>query len=64
MQEYNTAQIRAAARKLDNIAEQTKANAWYKQMVEIVHTYVTNLQNAAKSYQEADNQAASNIKSK
>ena len=46
------------------VAEQTKANAWYKQMVEIVQTYVTNLQNAAKSYQEADNQAASNIKSK
>ena len=46
------------------VEEQTKANEWYKKMVEIVNTYVQNLQNAAKTYQEADAQSASNIKSK
>ena len=45
-------------------AEQTQANAWYKKMADIVRTYVTSLQNAAKAYQEADNQAAANIKSR
>ena len=45
------------------VEEQTKANEWYKKIVEIVNTYVTNLQNAAKSYQEADTQSASDIKS-
>ena len=43
--------------------EQTQANAWYKKMVDIVRTYVTSLQNAAKSYQQADNESAANIKS-
>jgi len=46
------------------MAEQQQANAWYKKMVEIVNTYVSSLQNAAKTYQEADAQSASNIKSK
>ncbi len=45
-------------------AEQQKANEWYKKMVEIVKTYVQSLQNAAKSYQQADNEAASTIKSR
>jgi WXG100 family type VII secretion target len=45
------------------VAEQQKANEWYKKMVEIVNTYVTNLQNAAKSYQQADAESAANIKS-
>ncbi len=46
------------------VQEQQKANEWYKKMVEIVKTYVQNLQNTAKKYQEADAEAASNIKSK
>ena len=46
------------------VAEQQKANEWYKKMVEIVNTYVQSLQTAAKNYQEADAQAAANIKSR
>ena len=46
------------------MAEQQQANAWYKKMVDIVNTYVSSLQNAAKVYQEADTQSASNIKSR
>ena len=46
------------------VQEQTKANEWYKKIVEIVNTYVTNLQNAAKSYQQADADTATDIKSK
>ena len=45
-------------------AEQQQANEWYKKMVEIVNTYVNSLQNAAKAYQQADSEAASNIKSR
>ena len=46
------------------VAEQQKANDWYNKMMGIVDTYVTSLQNAAKAYQEADAQSASDIKSK
>ena len=46
------------------VAEQQQANEWYKKMVDIVNTYVTSLQNAAKTYQTADNESASNIKSR
>ena len=46
------------------MAEQQKANEWYKKMVDIVHTYVSSLQNAAKAYQQADSDSAQNIKSK
>ena len=45
-------------------AEQQQANEWYKKMTDIVNTYVASLQNAAKSYQQADNEAASTIKSR
>ncbi len=45
-------------------AEQQQANEWYKKMVEIVNTYVANLQSAAKAYQQADSDSASNIKSR
>ena len=46
------------------MAEQQKANEWYKRMVEIVNTYVSSLQNAARIYQEADNSSAANIRSR
>ena len=46
------------------VAEQQQANEWYKKMVEIVNTYVASLNNAAKAYQQADSEAAANIKSK
>lgn len=42
--------------------EQQKANEWYQKMVEIVKTYATSLQDAAKKYKEADEQSASDIK--
>ena len=45
-------------------SEQQKANDWYKKMVQIVNTYVASLQNAAKQYQQADNESAANIKSR
>lgn len=45
-------------------AEQQQANQWYKKMVEIVNTYVASLNNAAKAYQQADSEAAANIKSR
>ena len=45
------------------MAEQEQANQWYNKMMEIVNTYVESLNNAAKTYQEADEAAASNIKS-
>jgi WXG100 family type VII secretion target len=45
------------------VAEQEKANQWYKKMVDIVRTYVESLNNAAKTYQEADEASAANIKS-
>ena len=44
--------------------EQTKANEWYKKMVEIVNTYVSNLQNTAKTYAQADKESTGAIKSK
>lgn len=44
--------------------EQDKANQWYNRMMEIVDTYVSSLQNAAKTYQEADDESASNIRSR
>lgn len=46
------------------VEEQEKANAWYNRMVEIVNTYVTALENTAKNYEEADNQATQAIRSK
>ncbi len=46
------------------VAEQQKANDWYNKMMTIVDNYVTSLNNAAKAYQEADAQSASDIKSK
>ena len=46
------------------VEEQQKANEWYNKMMSIVDNYVASLQNAAKAYQEADNQSASDIKSK
>ena len=46
------------------VNEQQAANEWYKKMTDIVRTYVTSLQNAAKAYQEADNESAANIKSR
>ena len=45
-------------------AEQQQANQWYKKMVDIVNSYVSSLQTAAKTYQQADNESASNIKSR
>lgn len=44
--------------------EQANANAWYKQMVEIVNTYVDALNTAAKKYQEADDQSTAAINAK
>ena len=44
--------------------ELKKANEWYKKMTEIVKSYVSSLQNAAKVYQQADSESASNIKSR
>ena len=44
------------------IEEQAKANQWYNRMMEIVDAYVASLQNAAKSYQEADEQSTAAIK--
>ena len=44
--------------------EQQQANAWYQSMVTLVQNYVTTLKNAAKTYQEADQQSASDIKAK
>ncbi len=44
--------------------EQQKANQWYNRMMEIVDTYVASLQNAAKTYQEADDESAANIRSR
>ena len=46
------------------MGEQQKANEWYKKMTEIVKSYVSSLQNAAKTYQQADSESASNIKSR
>jgi len=44
--------------------EQQQANAWYRQMVELVNTYVESLNNAARAYAEADEAARSNIASR
>lgn len=44
--------------------EQAAANAWYKQMTEIVNTYVDALNTAAQKYQEADEQSTAAIRSK
>jgi len=41
--------------------EQQQANEWYKQMVDIVNTYVTMLQNAVQKYQENEDLVTSNI---
>ena len=46
------------------VAEQQQANEWYKKMIDIVNTYVQSLQNAAKTYQQADAESAANIKSR
>ena len=42
--------------------EQRQANDWYKRMMALVNTYVDNLQEAAKLYEEADEESASAIK--
>ena len=46
------------------VEEQGKANAWYTRMMEIVNTYVSGLETAAKNYEEADNQATQAIRSR
>lgn len=46
------------------VDEQNKANEWYNRMMEIVDTYVSSLQTAAKTYQDADNESASTIRSR
>ena len=44
------------------VAEQEKVIQWYKKMVEIVQTYVTSLNNAAKTGQKADEASDANIR--
>ena len=44
------------------MAEQRRANDWYKKMMALVSTYVSNLQEAARLYESADNESASAIK--
>ena len=45
------------------IKEQQQANEWYKQMTELVNTYVSNLQEAADTYANTDEDASSIIRS-
>ena len=42
--------------------EQRLANEWYKQMMALVNTYVSNLQEAAQLYEGADSESAAAIK--
>ena len=42
--------------------EQQKANDWYKQMMQLVNTYVANLREAAQIYESTDHDAAALIK--
>jgi WXG100 family type VII secretion target len=44
--------------------EQQNAHSWYEKMAEIVTTYVESLNQAAKKYQDADDQAKAAIGSK
>ncbi len=44
--------------------EQTQAFNWYKSMVELVNNYVSTLNTTARTYQEADEASAQNIKSR
>lgn len=42
--------------------EQRLANEWYRQMMALVNTYVSNLQEAAQLYEGADSESASAIR--
>lgn len=42
--------------------EQQKAAEWFKKMAALVESYVEMIQRAAKAYQQADEQAANNIR--
>jgi WXG100 family type VII secretion target len=42
--------------------EQRLANEWYRQMMALVNTYVSNLQEAAQLYEGADAESASAIR--
>ena len=44
------------------ITEQTEANDWYKKMMVLVSSYVSNLEEAARLYQQADQESADAIK--
>ena len=67
-QTFNAAQALSSTWEGDSqvafLAEQEQANQWYNKMMEIVNTYVESLNNAARTYQEADEASASNIKSR
>ena len=42
--------------------EQKRANQWYKQMMDLVHTYMANLKEARQIYESTDEDAAAAIK--
>ena len=44
--------------------EQTQANAWYNKMVSLVSEYVAMLNNAAKTYAQADADATGAVRSR
>jgi len=44
------------------LEEQRAANEWYRQMVDLVNAYVGDLREAARLYEEADQDSAAAIK--
>ena len=44
------------------LSEQRQANEWYKQMMALVSTYISNMQEACRLYEGADEESASEIK--
>ena len=44
------------------MTEQRRANEWYKKMMSLVSTYVSNLQEASNLYERTDAESASAIK--
>ena len=45
------------------IAEQQRANAWYKEMMNLVANYVSSLDSAAQLYENTDEESAAAIRS-
>lgn len=46
------------------VDEQQQIDVWYKQMADVVDTYVSSMQSAAEDYERTDAEAATHIRSK